>query len=559
MFDIFYIGKKDAQFCKLKEKFFTIKLVDSFDDAHLQAITKFFWCVWSDLLVKDDFDFDYVPDTGSQGISHVFLNDQYTDGIWLLPKNNVISKREIENRFLVQKKQVNIVASSPKLYDKFIIDSYDEYLYALENSNTELFWADSKIIDTTGYNFDLYFPTEANRYNGFSYSPSDSYNRFENHVFLHDIQGEQKYDGLFLLSKHKPLTKNEIEYRHIVSRKEWPIVASTEKYYDKFTIDNYTDYIHALNNTKTELFWGMSSDIITDNFEFNLYCNYRIDDTYERHTNHTFQNMCNDEKKENGVFLFSTHAPVSEREIAFRHVVNKISHKFVASKHKPYDCVFISYNESFADENFQKLLKKYPAAKRIHGVRGIHQAHIEAAKICSRDMFWIVDADAVIVDEFDFEYFVERWDRDTVHVWRSQNPINNLVYGYGGVKLFPRQLTIDMDLSKPDMTTSITDKFKAMDTISNITAFNTDPFNTWKSAFRECCKLAAKVIDRQKNQETEDRLDVWCTVGGYKPFGEYAILGAKAGREYGYKNKDNLEALKKINDFDWLKEVYEKY
>tara|TARA_Y100001968_G_C19220348_1_gene649404 strand:+ start:14 stop:184 length:171 start_codon:yes stop_codon:yes gene_type:complete len=25
MFDIFYIGEKDAQFCKLKEKFFTIK------------------------------------------------------------------------------------------------------------------------------------------------------------------------------------------------------------------------------------------------------------------------------------------------------------------------------------------------------------------------------------------------------------------------------------------------------------------------------------------------------------------------------------------------------
>ena len=174
-------------------------------------------------------------------------------------------------------------------------------------------------------------------------------------------------------------------------------------------------------------------------------------------------------------------------------------------------------------------------------------------------MFWIVDADAVIVDDFDFEYFVERWDRDAVHVWRSQNPINNLVYGYGGVKLFPRQLTIDMDLSKPDMTTSITNKFKAMDTISNITAFNTDPFNTWKSAFRECCKLAAKVIDRQKNQETEDRLDIWCTVGVDKPHGKHAILGAKAGREYGYNNKGNIAALQKINDFDWLIKYYNEY
>ena len=86
MFDIFYIGEKDEQFCKLKEKFFTIKQVEYFNNAHSEAITKFFWCVWSDLLVKDHFDFDYVPDTGSQDMPHIFFNNQYTDGIWLIPK-----------------------------------------------------------------------------------------------------------------------------------------------------------------------------------------------------------------------------------------------------------------------------------------------------------------------------------------------------------------------------------------------------------------------------------------------------------------------------------------
>ena len=30
--------------------------------------------------------------------------------------------------------------------------------------------------------------------------------------------------------------------------------------------------------------------------------------------------------------------------------------------------------------------------------------------------------------------------------------------------------------------------------VSNITAFNTDPFNTWRSAFRECTKLASAII-----------------------------------------------------------------
>ena len=115
-----------------------------------------------------------------------------------------------------------------------------------------------------------------------------------------------------------------------------------------------------------------------------------------------------------------------------------------------------------------------------------------------------------------------------------------------------------MDLTKPDMTTSITDKFKAMDIISNITAFNTDPFNTWKSAFRECTKLASKVIDKQKDHETEKRLDIWCSVGGDRGFGEYAIAGAIAGREYGKANKNNMEALSKINDFGWLEQHFNK-
>lgn len=37
---------------------------------------------------------------------------------------------------------------------------------------------------------------------------------------------------------------------------------------------------------------------------------------------------------------------------------------------------------------------------------------------------------------------------------------------------------------------------------------------------------------------------------------KYAIAGAKQGKHYGETNKDDVEALKKINDFDWLESVY---
>lgn len=217
-----------------------------------------------------------------------------------------------------------------------------------------------------------------------------------------------------------------------------------------------------------------------------------------------------------------------------------------------YDIIFISYNEPNADANFKKLKERFPYAHRVHGIKGIHQAHVAAAKKAFTKMFWVVDGDAEILDTFNFDYEVSKYDLECVHVWRSRNPVNGLEYGYGGVKLLPKKLTQNMDVTKTDMTTSISPLFKAIDEVSNITRFNTDPFNSWKSAFRECCKLSSKIIDRQDNTETEHRLSIWCSTDTDL----YAQDGAIMGRDYGLANKDNPEALAKINDFEWLEEQF---
>jgi hypothetical protein len=223
-----------------------------------------------------------------------------------------------------------------------------------------------------------------------------------------------------------------------------------------------------------------------------------------------------------------------------------------------YDIIFISYQEPNAEKNWEVLHSRFPMAKRITGITGIHQAHIAAAKKSFTKMFWVVDGDSMIKEDFNFDYIVDSQNLDTVHVWRSENPINGLIYGYGGVKLLPTLLTRKMDLSKPDMTTSISNKFKILNSISNITNFNTDPFNTWKSAFRECVKLSSKIIDRQNTNETDERLETWCTVGSDKLFGKYAIQGANQGKEYGITNKGNIEMLSKINNWEWLTSEFNK-
>lgn len=223
-----------------------------------------------------------------------------------------------------------------------------------------------------------------------------------------------------------------------------------------------------------------------------------------------------------------------------------------------YDIIFISYQEPNANENWNSLKQRFPIAKRIHGVQGIHQAHIAAAKKSLTKMCWIVDGDAKIVDDFNFSYNVPDHQLDHVHVYHSINPINDLIYGYGGVKLFPKDLTLSMNVNTTDMTTSISNKFKTIPQIANITAFNTDPFNTWKSAFRECAKLASRSINRQNEEETDARLETWTTVGSNRKFGEFSISGACAGREYGHACRNNPDALKLINDFNWLEKRFKE-
>jgi len=229
-----------------------------------------------------------------------------------------------------------------------------------------------------------------------------------------------------------------------------------------------------------------------------------------------------------------------------------------ATRDIPYDVVMLSYQESEADANYAKLLEKVPHAKRVHGVKGIFNAHQRASEIADTKMFYVIDADAILLDEFDFEYFPTVWDEDTVHVWKSKNPINGLIYGFGGLKLFPTQLLRDAKEWRIDFTTSISEKFKPMPTPANYTAFNVDPFNTWKSAFRECTKLSSSVIHRNKQEEDDERLETWCTVDSGAPYGKYAVAGAIAGRKYGSEHAEDDIALGKINDFAWLKSKYEE-
>ena len=228
------------------------------------------------------------------------------------------------------------------------------------------------------------------------------------------------------------------------------------------------------------------------------------------------------------------------------------NHDQIVYRQKPYDIIFISFYESYADDNFDKLKTRFPRAKRVNGISGIFAAHKKAAAIARTPMFYVVDADAVITDNFDFNYQPTDLEKQCVNVWRSINPVNDLVYGYGGVKLFPTYHLRETSNWKIDFTTSIGDGMFAKDEISNTSTFNDTPFDAWKSGFREAVKLSSKIIHNQLDEETEKRLEVWCSTGSDRLNGKYVINGAIHGKDYGSRYADNIEALSVINNFNYL-------
>ena len=548
MYDIIYlydIKKENRQIDSLRERFPLLKVIKYDDDkyealskARKNSITKFFWVINLDIdsFVNDDFYFNYVVPEWDKNYVHIWQTSKKEfKNIYLISKDYPFTKREADYLFFINKKEIPIEASK-FVYDTLRLDFndnvYDKITSFQKTVKTSMFWV---------------LAPECNLLSDLVYVVPD-YDKEYIHQWT-PINDE--FPNVFLIPKTYPISKREADHLFFINKKVMEDTISRVAYDTlqlNFNDNIYETIISFQKTVKTSMFWVLAP-------ECNLLSDlvYVVPD-YDKEYIHQWTASNSEYLHLN---LVPKNHPISKRESNNLFFVTKkeISGSLFEER---YDMIFISYNEPNADENWLNLSTRFPYAKRVHGVKGIHNAHIQAATIATTCMFWVIDGDSQIVEDFNFDYVVDPWDKDTVFVWKSQNPVNNLVYGYGGVKLLPKLLTLNIDTSTIDMTTSISKKFNAMDNISNLTIFNTDPFNTWKSAFRECVKLSSKVIDGQVDNETENRLDVWCTIGSGKPYGEYSIKGALTGREFGLKYFNDKHMLSKINDWEWLNNEFNK-
>lgn len=215
------------------------------------------------------------------------------------------------------------------------------------------------------------------------------------------------------------------------------------------------------------------------------------------------------------------------------------------------DVFFLSYQEPNADDNFSRLLSIAPHAKRIHGIAGMHQAFRAPLSHTDANQFYIVDGDSWVDSTFPFSEHVLRPAQ--VLVWQARNAVNNLTYGYGGIKLFDRRAAERIDQACIDVIGAPGQEVSFIKEVASTTAFNVTDYDSWKAGFREVAMLTHSSRFRTSIDEAQARINTWKSVGSDRPFGEWAIRGAHDGEHFVLTEVKQLSDIATINDFTFLR------
>lgn len=237
-----------------------------------------------------------------------------------------------------------------------------------------------------------------------------------------------------------------------------------------------------------------------------------------------------------------------------------------------FDIVFMSLDEPNADANYADLLQKAPWAKRIHGVYGSDACHKAAARIAETDRFITVDADNIVHEDFfSIELDLSKVSKHDVISWAGKNVINGLVYGNGGIKLWPRHVVEQMRTHE-----AAEDPKAQVDFCWDIYYFqmnniycdvhnNGSAYQAYRAGFREGVKLlldgGVTVDPRQLKQRVHDRnykrLLVWASVGADVQNGYWAMFGTRLGAYMANLAREEFD-YKNVRDFRWHDEFWQQ-
>jgi len=228
-------------------------------------------------------------------------------------------------------------------------------------------------------------------------------------------------------------------------------------------------------------------------------------------------------------------------------------HRIISPRYRYSDVVFISNGEPMAEDNWLALARICPWAKRSDGVTGREAAYKAAASLSTTPWFYAVFAKTEVLPDFKFDFHPDYFQEPKHYIFHSRNPVNGLEYGAMNINLYNKKLVLETD---PGLDFTLSKEHEVVPICASISRFNTDPWITWRSAFRETMKLQREVV-LGAGLEIQHRLTTWCTVAEGEN-AEYCIQGALDGVEYHDSVDGDYEALKLSFDWAWCQEYYYK-
>jgi len=234
------------------------------------------------------------------------------------------------------------------------------------------------------------------------------------------------------------------------------------------------------------------------------------------------------------------------------------------------DCVFLTYDEPNAEENWVKIKNMVPWARRVDGVKGSDAAHKAAGQASDTNRFILIDGDNIPDPAFfnlTLEFPTAEYEQ-AVFRWRAKNHINGLMYGNGGLSSWTKQFVENMQTHEAsngavenDVEFCFYPNYWAMHDCYSTTYPNATAFQAWRAGFREGVKMCLNKgarptlseFKQRVHQRNLDHLTIWHNVGRDAEHGIWAMAGSRMGT---YMTMLTEWDHKQVQDFGALEELW---
>lgn len=580
--DIFFVDHMNAmsatRFEKLKDLYPNIQktrymngMMATVQRCLTKAKTRKFWVVSSENDYTD-FDFAWHAEPWQGYMTHVFgsqwnkwsdtflinkwefeRNSKWAKGIEEFPNLNFVKNQTVRasddanNIYYVEWGNPESVAQLEQLKAKYpnikvtrFVDNYlDTFKRIMSTATTEYVWIINSICNYSKFDF--------------SWQP-EAWQAEMIHVFA---SGFEKRGDTFYINV--AMFKQQMVELEML---------------DWFNVINYCTDQHVYRWPAPHHYYT-GDDLITEVKNYQFEFPYAVFSTYPEIQ--TAPEMCLWSKKDRIAERYTASGCVSviPRDVKSEIRTQIYDYPYVNTQNLDYMCedsldiIYLSNGEPEADKWYNHLcdvlaqedtgfptLRYDNRVKRVDGVNGRLASAQAAANSSNTPWFFVVTGKLEVNKDFDWTWQPDYWQGPKHYIFDAVNPVNGLRYGHQAMVAWNK--TLILNTTQPGLDLTMSQPHEHVPLMSGTAHFNSDPWTTWRTSFREVVKMRL-FSETQPTVETSYRLKTWLNKAEGNN-AEWCLRGASDAVAYYDEVAGEYTELMRSFDWDWLREYYnQKY